>query len=61
MLVSGSNKHYSTPFTDEKEIEQVVVDYAEYLFAEKLPDNGTSYNKSNHHENPPIPSIHPHC
>ena len=36
MLVSGLNKYYSTPFKDEKEIEQVVVDYAQYLFGSSI-------------------------
>jgi len=36
MIVSGSSKYYSTPFTDEKEIEKVVTDYAEYLFGSSI-------------------------
>ena len=36
MIVSGSNKYYPAPFSDEKEIEKVVTDYAQHLFGSSI-------------------------
>jgi hypothetical protein len=35
MLVNGLNKYYSTPFTDEKEIETHVVSQASTIFGNR--------------------------
>ncbi len=36
MIVNGSDKYFRTPFSDENEIENVVKDYAEYLFGSSI-------------------------
>jgi hypothetical protein len=36
MIVQGSDKYFRTPFTNENEIENVVKDYAEYLFGSSI-------------------------
>jgi hypothetical protein len=36
MIVSGSDKYFRAPFSNENEIEQVVKDYAEYLFGSSI-------------------------
>jgi len=36
MIVQGSDKYFRTPFSDESEIENVVKDYAEYLFGSSI-------------------------
>jgi hypothetical protein len=36
MIVHGSDKYFRAPFSDEREIEKVVKDYAEYLFGSSI-------------------------
>jgi hypothetical protein len=36
MIVRGSDKYFRVPFSDEREIEKVVKDYAEYLFGSSI-------------------------
>jgi hypothetical protein len=36
MIVHGSDKYFRTPFSDENEIENVVKEYAEYLFGSSI-------------------------
>jgi len=36
MIVHASDKYFRVPFSDEKEIEKVVKDYAEYLFGSSI-------------------------
>jgi hypothetical protein len=36
MIVHGSDKYFRAPFSDEREIEVVVKDYAEYLFGSSI-------------------------
>ncbi len=36
MIVSGAKKYFRTPFNREEEIENVVTDYAEYLFGSSI-------------------------